>query len=524
MKYKFLALSLFSGFLLWLAWPVKPLGFLLHVAFVPLLLIEYELSKKTVKKKTLKFFSYSYVALLIWNLATTWWVYNASPGGATFAFFANALLMTIPLMLFYYTKKAAGNIAGYFSFPIYWLAFEYIHLNWDLTWPWLTLGNGFASIYPIVQWYSFSGHLGGSLWVLVGNLLIFLSIRDRQLNKVLISLFSLWFGIPVIISLSMYFSYKEKGKPVEVVVVQPNVDPYNEKFVSGSEETQMEAMIKLSKQAISPATRFVAWPETALAWGFFEKEANQSEIVDSLYKFIGQYPKLSLLTGVSTYVLYKEKPTPTARYEKGFGYYDAFNTAMNISKPGSCSFYHKSKLVPGVEYIPPIIKKCAINLGGVVGGLGRADSASVFTGATGIKTAPVICYESIFGAYVAKFVRKGASFITIITNDAWWGNTPGHRQHFDYARLRSIETRKSIARSANTGTSGFINQRGDALQKSKYGVKTVLKGNVFVNNELTFYVKYGDYIGLAAMYFSLFFIAIMLFAKIIRIKKSYNGN
>jgi apolipoprotein N-acyltransferase len=496
-----------------------PLGFLLHVAFVPLLMLEYKLETGKAKRKGLKFFGYSYLALLIWNVSTTWWVYNASPGGAVFAFFANAFLMTIPLMLFYFTKRLAGSLAGYASFPFYWLAFEYIHLSWDLTWPWLTLGNGFSSLYPIVQWYEFSGHLGGSFWVLIGNLLIFFSIRDSYFNKILISLFAVWFAVPIIVSLVMYFSYQEKGNPVEIVVVQPNVDPYNEKFVANNEEKLMRKMEKMSESKLTPATAFVAWPETALPWGFFEHEAEESEILDSLYVFSSRHPHTALITGISTYVLYGKNPSPTARFEKGLGYYDAFNTAINIKKPGSCSYYHKSKLVPGVEYIPPVIKNLAIDMGGVVGGLGRQDTVSVFANPSGVKTAPVICYESIFGGYVARYIRKGASFITIITNDGWWGNTPGHKQHFDYARLRSIETRRSIARSANTGISGFIIQRGDVISKSKYNEETVMKETILANNNLTFYVKYGDYLGLGSVYFSILFIVVMISAPFIKLKQ-----
>ena len=109
--------------------------------------------------------------------------------------------------------------------------------------------------------------------------------------------------------------------------------------------------------------------------------------------------------------------------------------------------------------------------------------------------APVICYESVFGEYVTDYVKKGANFIGIITNDSWWGDTPGYQQHWSFARLRAIETRRSVARSANTGTSGFINQRGDELQKSEYLTLDCLRQKIKCNEKITFYVKYGDVIG-----------------------------
>jgi len=90
--------------------------------------------------------------------------------------------------------------------------------------------------------------------------------------------------------------------------------------------------------------------------------------------------------------------------------------------------------------------------------------------------------------------------IFIITNDGWWKNTPGYHQHLSFARLRAIETRRSIARSANTGISCFINQRGDVLQATNWWVATSIKGTINANDEITFYVKAGDYIARISLF------------------------
>ncbi|MEO8795646.1 MAG: apolipoprotein N-acyltransferase, partial [Daejeonella sp.] len=135
--------------------------------------------------------------------------------------------------------------------------------------------------------------------------------------------------------------------------------------------------------------------------------------------------------------------------------------------------------------------------GGSTGGYGKQDEPSVFYSQSGIGAAPVICYESIWGAYVGDYVKKGAQFIAIVTNDAWWGNTSGKDQHLQYAKLRAIETRRWVARSANTGISAFINQRGDIVKQSKWWTATALKADINLNDEITFYVETGDYIALA---------------------------
>lgn len=90
-------------------------------------------------------------------------------------------------------------------------------------------------------------------------------------------------------------------------------------------------------------------------------------------------------------------------------------------------------------------------------------------------------------------------FLAIITNDAWWDNTQGHKQHLSYAKLRAIETRRSIARSANTGISAIINQKGELVQTLGYEKQGSIKGNLKLNNELTFYTSYGDYIARIAL-------------------------
>lgn len=117
-------------------------------------------------------------------------------------------------------------------------------------------------------------------------------------------------------------------------------------------------------------------------------------------------------------------------------------------------------------------------------------------------TAPIICYESIYGEYVAGYVSKGANLLTIMTNDGWWGNTPGHKQHLHYARLRAIETRTWIARSANTGISAVIDPFGEIVATQPWDTAAVINTKMppsydpdwIAPQEKTFYVRYGDYL------------------------------
>ena len=145
-----------------------------------------------------------------------------------------------------------------------------------------------------------------------------------------------------------------------------------------------------------------------------------------------------------------------------------------------------------------------IDLVGTVAMKTTQEERSVFELNRGSSTAPIICYESVYGEYVTGYVKNGADFLTIITNDAWWSDTQGHKQHLNYAKLRAIETRRSIVRSANTGISAFINEKGDITQTLGYAEIGSLRGEVTLNNKETFYVKHGDYIARVAHLLALF--------------------
>ena len=180
--------------------------------------------------------------------------------------------------------------------------------------------------------------------------------------------------------------------------------------------------------------------------------------------------------------------------------------------------YHKTKLVPGVEKMPfpyllDPLAKLAVDLGGMSGSLGSSNTLHDFE-VDGVNIRPLICYESIYGAYVASYVQKGANLITIITNDGWWKNTPGYKQHASFASLRAIENRRSIVRSANTGISAIINEKGEILEQTEWWEDDVISAKVKLNSKITFYADYGDYIGRIASLLAVLMIALTVVRKL----------
>jgi len=527
-KVSFLILGCCSGLILSLAWPERGFPGLLFIGLVPLLFIEEIISKNKDRFSKFSVLLYTYPAFFLWNGLTTWWIYNSTGIGAILAIVLNSLFMATVFQLFHYSKtKLKNSFAGYAGLIFFWISFEYLHLNWDLNWPWLNFGNGFASYYKWVQWYEFTGALGGTLWVLVANILIFLLIRNvksqrsKVKNEVVAdepkqryplfiihhSLFIIiWIFLPIILSYILYTNYKEIKHPVSFVVVQPNIDPYKEQYSLPPAEV-IGRIMKLASSMTDSNTNFLIAPESAIQEQMWDDNLQAFGSILLLREIIQDHPALNVLIGASTFYEFKEGE-PISKTARKFSdvdkYYEAYNTAILINSTDSLQLYHKSKLTPGVEILPSFpgfkwFEKLAINLGGTIGSLGTDKIRKVFKTTNSVIIAPTICYESIFGEFFSEFVRNGAQIMCIITNDGWWGNTAGYRQHFAFAHLRAIETRRSIARSANTGISAFIDQRGDAHKVTKYWEPAVIKSTINANTTLTFYVKYGDYIARIAV-------------------------
>ncbi|CAN5586241.1 apolipoprotein N-acyltransferase [soil metagenome] len=511
-----LSLSVFTGILLWLSWPERGFTPLIFIAFVPLLFVNHHFNWQEVKRRKRKIFGHFFASMLVWNALTTWWIYNSTDIGSFVAIGINSLFMAIVWLLFHITKRRFGIVLGYFSLFCYFIAFEYLHLSWEVSWPWLTLGNVFATHPQYVQWYEFTGVLGGSIWVIAANLFFFFLAKNifsrdllsqlRRINSMvaIIAAFMI-LSTPLIFSKWLYHHHVDNGTPVNVVVVQPNIDPYNTKF-NGTGDDQLAKMLQLASTQVDSTTNFVLFPETALSDGIWEENLNSHKQIRTIKKFIGAFPNITVMIGASTameYVKDSSRSETARKFHDSENYYDEFNTALMIDSGNRIQVYHKSKLVPGVEKMPypkifGFLESLAVDLGGISGSLGTQQSRTNFKAADNTVIAPSICYESIYGGFMSHYMKAGAQLMFIITNDGWWGNTPGFRQHMNYARLRAIEFRKAIARSANTGISCFINQRGDVLQQTGWWEEDAIKQTIYKNNIVTFYAKHGDYIGVIA--------------------------
>ena len=522
MKLKLLSYSVLSGILFFLAWTTFGLGPILFVAFIPMLFVDDYIFENSDRLKSINIFYYTYLTFITWNLLATWWVYNSTVEGGLMAFILNSLFYAVLFWVIHIIKRRLGRRVGYFALLVIWLAWEYLYVHGEISWVWLVLGNGFAQNTSIVQWYEYTGTLGGSFWVLIVNIILYNIIKHiltyktiygQILNSIILLII---IAIPISYSLYTYNTYTEKENPIKVGIIQPNIDPYGEKFGGMSNYQQLSLMLNLADSIIDDNTDYIVGPETAINDNIWENNIYKSRSIARIDSFVKVHPKAQFVIGATTRYMYENgNPSVTSRAYGDELRYDLYNTALQISND-NIDIYHKSMLVIGVEMFPypkylSFLTDMAIELGGTSGSYGTQPERVAFSnGKNKGKVAPVICYESIYGEFVTGYIKKGANVIFVVTNDGWWGDTPGYKQHLSFSKLRAIETRRSIVRSANTGISCFINQRGDILQPTKYWVKDAIKGIVNLNDEQTFYVKNGDFIGRIASFVALLLLLMLL--------------
>lgn len=543
---KYILLALISAMLLSISWPTYGVPFFIFFALVPLLMMEHGISKfSEYSRKSWVVFGLSYLCFVIWNIVTTGWLYGSkNPDGShsmmavVFPVLVNSFLYSLVFQCYHWYKNAQGTYWGLAFFIAIWMSFEKFHLGWQLTWPWLNLGNVFSDYPKVIQWYDTLGATGGSFWILLVNILIFYTVRTWEAGrkrKDLIknsAIVAALIGIPMIISAVQYNNFDEKPiGTVNVLMLQPDLDPYAEKYSQDSMVIQNDLLNLAESNSKGKIDYYIA-PETALPGrgSISENAFEKSIILNNLKTFLSGHPGSVFATGISSHRMYTSPENlPEEAYQLNQGLWvESFNSAVQVIPNHKVEVYHKGKLVPGVEifpymnYLKPVLGDAMINLGGTVASLGTDKERVAFSNPFNKgKIAPIICYESIYGEFTGDYVKKGANFLAIMTNDSWWGVTEGHKQLLSYARLRAIETRREIARAANSGISAHIDARGEIAADTFYGDKTTLFAKVNLYDQMTFYTRAGDLLSrfsIFALGFLLFYFLIKKFQN--RIKKS----
>jgi len=501
------ALALAFAVMMSLPWLVPHTGFIALFGLIPLLEMERQATIHGVRR----FWLWHYCAFVLWNAFTTFWVCWATVGGGIFAVMANALQMSVIFGIFRLSKKKLDGPLPYIFLAVMWIAWERAYFSAQISWPWLVLGNAFARSTGLAQWYEYTGTLGGSLWIWACNLAVFgflTALRERRTDRwnakarfaALAGLVLLLAG-PAVTSAVIGARYKEVSEgSLEALICQPNIDPY-QKFQFLSQSQQNAILLDVAKEGLasrkSRSKLLIVAPETFtndIVVDYYENSPTWRQLV----QFLNEHYGTEMLFGASTTEYYSDenyRDPCDYKLDQG-GWAQRHNSAIALRPSGVTEIFHKSRLVVGTEMTPypKVILPLAHLLGATIGRCVGQKEISLLH-AFGVPYGCAVCYESVFGEYCTGYVREGAKFLAVITNDAWWGNTPGYMQHLSYSALRAIELRRDIVRCGNTGVSCFIDQKGRIVERTPWWEKTSLEGSVNFNSELTFFAEHGDITG-----------------------------
>jgi apolipoprotein N-acyltransferase len=472
------ALCLIFSFLMGLAFPPLQLGFLAYWGFLPLFfLLENITFKQAIK--------WGYLAGFLWNLATLYWIGWVTIPGLIGVLLVMPIYLSVYCWLHVLFKQKFGTKFIYLM-PAVWVTIEFLKSLGSLGFPWTTVAYTQTYYTDLIQYASITGVYGVSFWIVLINVILFILVKQRRTLRqslVYIIILLILFLIPFIYSKSTIPSVDESKENVNVSVIQGNVDPFlkwDDSFI----ENNFGIYEQASYLTESGNPDLIIWPETATACYLRVREdyLKKMEILtDSL--------NVAVLAG-----------SPDFRYLDEGGY-ETYNGILFFQPANDeMQSYWKMHLVPFGERVPfedsiPFLNNFFESLNMGTGDFAPGSEFKLFSMKFKnelLQIAGVICYESVFPDLVRKFVKMGGKLLVIITNDAWFGNTSGPYQHAQIAVFRAIENRISIARSANTGISSFIDRYGRVLAETKYNEKTSLTHKIPIREELTFYSIYGD--------------------------------
>jgi apolipoprotein N-acyltransferase len=419
---------------------------------------------------------------LVFNTGLLYWI--ALNSGADFPLAPLSLLGLLLILPLYWAAFAAiwswlhrrwGGWAA-LLLPAVWVGLEVVKNAPEIAFPWQELGLSQIGFLPAVQIAELGGIRLVSAWVVALNVTFFLLLDKRRPLAVI--LFALLAVSPIWGWWRM--NHLPPGGPtLNVALIQGNVDP----MAKWTEDAALNFNLyeRLTREAASGSKPdLILWPETALPVYL----GHQLEYQRRLRNFVREIGA-PVLTGAPHYEL-----------RPGGGplrYNSAFFFPSDDSPPLR---YDKIRLVPFGERVP--FQRWFPKLGEL--NLGQAEFTpgkqhTVFQLGNGVKVAPQICFESVFGEEIAPFAANGARVIANMTNDGWYGNSSGPYQHADLVRFRSIESRYPLVRAANTGISLVVDRAGRVVDHLPWGVTgskvvTVESGGP----DTTFYLRHGELI------------------------------
>jgi apolipoprotein N-acyltransferase len=386
--------------------------------------------------------------------------------------------------------SSVNNLRLAFLLAAAWVAQEWLRSIVFSGWGWNTLGTALHAQLVLIQIAEFTGIAGLSFMVAFTNVIVLATVRRFILEtqvKPMRPHFDLTLTMAGIVGVMGFgihaLHVRRETKPLNVALVQPNI-PREEKFTVEFAAKTFDLFTRLSRPALeaNAHTDLLVWPESSMPGPVLTDELSHRFVMD-----FSASAKTDLMLG-------------TIDQDETH----AYNAAMLVSNSGAhLQIYRKVHLVPFGEYVPgrhtiPLLAR-------VVGdqvpddfAFGKEFTVFKLTGDKA-KVAPLICFEDTIGDLTRQFVLAGANLLVNVTNDGWFLQSAGSRQHLANAVFRCVETRLPMVRAANTGVTCFINEFGNITQMllDENGTpftQGTLTGQVAIitNAEPTFYVQHGE--------------------------------
>ncbi len=481
--------ALLTGVALMLSFPKFDYSWLAFFALVPLLVV----LRKADSWKAVRL---GLFAGLVFYFGTLYWVYHSIYfyGGVSLALsLGTAFMLSLVLSFFVaafafffsrtisHTSLPASLIA-----PLFWVVLEFLRNYLFTGFPWNLLAYSQTGFLPLIQIADITGVYGVSFLVVAVNGVIadiFIS-RSRRMEMPLFTLAPTLAGYVVVfllvISSLIYglvrLGEDRRGKLIRVSIVQGNIEQ-DVKWNPLYQRMVINTYRDLTKKAMEDSPDLVVWPESSMPF-LYSLDTERREDLLALQREIDK----PLLLGVID-----------RREDEVEGEYFYTNSAALIDRGKTVMLYDKTHLVPFGEYVP--LRKIFFFINKLVPDLGeyRPGKDNKRGAIAQGEFATLICYEIIFPNLVRKYFKdKGGDFMVNITNDAWFGRTPGPFQHFEMAIFRAVENRKPLVRAANTGISGVISSNGEVMSTTDLFERKILTQEFFTDPTRTFYSRFGD--------------------------------
>ncbi len=495
-------LILFSAILLSLSIAPSPLGFLSYIAFIPLFIILHKQKSKSYA------FRLCYLWGFLFSFISLYWLMVIIPTtspAVLFAYIGLGFYLGIPLWLIYFILRQKWYYA--FLIPFIWSGREYLMTLHYIGFPWQKLAYTQQAYLPIIQIAEIICSIGISFWVMLLNVLLYIIFTTNRTQKQKNILATITFICYLSFWIYGYYALRQPldtSETTKIALIQGNI-PQKIKWEEFMRDSTITLYTQLSHNAYEEqSVDLIVLPETAIPCHLLHNKSIRAQIQKIAIE-LNTY----LLVGTPDYKWYKHnrEDIPLSKLDT----LEFYNSAILFEPDGNIqNKYRKMFPVPGSEKIPfddvlLILRK--INFGEADWDPG--DEYTVFNNGKADFSVG-ICLESAVPNLYREFTKRGAQFLLIITNDAWFLRSLEVYQHLAIGRFRAVECRRSLGRCANTGISSFIDPYGRIIKTLGLEKRGYLIHNLALNNKITFYVKYGDIIGKIGIFVSLMSIIFLL--------------